>query len=237
MKQADSVISNHIPKIFVICNQPDTAPVWGYILRKDGMVVVLEKSIEKALDHWSTEIPDLTVIDMDVTRASPGDLCRTVRAVSVAPILLLLPTYNEQQILEAYQSGADDVVVKPISPAVFLAKIKTWLKRSWTVSIDGLGPVRSGRYDLDATKRCLTTPDGIEVKLTSLEFRLLHLLMHQPGQIIDTDVLIHSIWGEFGGNDHTVLKNVVYRLRRKLEEDPGNPVILQTWPGGYSFQG
>jgi DNA-binding response OmpR family regulator len=237
MNQAESASSHHTPKIFVICNQPDTAPVWGYILRKDGLVVVLEKSVEKALDHWSIEIPDLTVIDMDITHQSPGEFCRTVRSVSVAPILLILPAYNEQQILDAYQSGADDVVIKPISPAVFLAKIKTWLKRSWTVSIDGLGQVYSGKFYLDASKRCLTSPDRNEIKLTSLEFRLLHILMNQSGQIVNADTLIHSIWGEFGSNDHVLLKNVVYRLRRKVEEDPGNPVIIQTWPGGYSFQG
>lgn len=237
MNQVDTVSSQQTPKIFVICNQPDTAPVWGYILRKDGMVVVLEKSMENALDHWTTEIPDLTVIDMDVAHQNPGNLCRTVRTISVAPILLLLPSYNEQQILEAYQSGADDVVVKPVSPAVFLAKIKTWLRRSWTVPIDGLTEVHSGKFGLDATKRSLIAPTGTEIRLTSLEFRLLHLLMHRPGQIIDTDVLTHSIWGEFGSSNHALLKNVVYRLRRKIEVDPGNPVILQTWPGGYSFQG
>ncbi len=107
--------TTHVPKIIVICNQPDTAPVWGYILRKDGMIVVLEKSIEKALDHWSTEMPELTVIDVDAAPLTIVEFCKTIRAVSVAPILLLLPAYNEKQILEAYQAGVDDVLIKPVS--------------------------------------------------------------------------------------------------------------------------
>jgi two-component system, OmpR family, response regulator VicR len=236
MDQVES-ISSIYPKIFVICNQPDTAPVWGYILRKDGMVVILEKSIEKALDHWSIEIPELTVIDLDVTRQDPVEFCKTVRAVSVAPILLLLPAYNEKQVLDAYQCGADDVVIKPVSPPVFLAKIKAWLKRSWTVPVGGLGQIKVGRYQLNGSKRCLVDAEEAEIKLTNLEFRLLHLLMSQPGKIFSADDLIESIWGAYGSGDHMLLKNVVYRLRKKIESDHSSPAFLQTGPGGYLFQG
>src|SRR5687768_1569910 len=56
----------YIPKVFVVCDQRDTAPVWGYILRQRGLMVIMETSIEKAIDRWSTEMPDLVVIDLDV---------------------------------------------------------------------------------------------------------------------------------------------------------------------------
>ena len=74
-------------------------------------------------------------------------------------------------------------------------------------------------------------------QLTNLEFRLLHLLMSRPGQIFSAEDTIESIWGGHGGGDQVLLKNVVYRLRKKIEADPSHPVLLQTWPGGYSFQG
>ena len=227
----------HIPKVFVACDQRDTAPVWGYILRQQGLIVILETSLEKAIDRWSTEMPDLVVLDLDVEHEERMELYQKFRAVSVAPILLFLPTYHETHILEAYAAGVDDVVIKPISPAIFQAKILAWMRRSWTVPIDNLSLVKAGKHRLDPGRRCLIDPDGVEIRLTNLEFRLLHLLMSRPGFIFSLEEIIESIWGGYGNGDQVLLKNVVYRLRRKIEEDPGHPLYLQTGQGGYSFQG
>ena len=236
-------LSNHasdgrpIAKIFVVCDQEDTAPVWGYILRQRGLIVILERSIEKAVDRWSSEMPDLVVLDLDVLHEERMELYQKFRAVSVAPILLFLPAYHETQILEAYHAGVDDVIVKPVSPAIFLAKILAWMRRSWTVPITNLSLVKAGKHRLDPSRRCLVDPDGIEVRLTNLEFRLLHLLMSRPGFVFSVEEIIESIWGGYGNGDQVLLKNVVYRLRKKIEEDPSHPLYLQTGPGGYSFQG
>jgi two-component system response regulator RegX3 len=224
-----------IPKVFVICDQRDTAPVWGYILRQQGLIVILETSIEKAIDRWSTEMPDLVVIDLNVEHKVHMELYQKFREVSVAPILLFLPTYHETEILEAYAVGINDVVVKPVSPAIFLAKILAWMRRNWTVPIANLSLVKAGKHRLDPARRCLTDPDGIEIRLTNLEFRLLHLLMSRPGFVFSLEEIIESIWGGFGNGDQVLLKNVVYRLRKKIEADPGHPLFLETGQGGYSF--
>jgi DNA-binding response OmpR family regulator len=155
----------------------------------------------------------------------------------VAPILLFLPAYHETEILEAYAGGVDDVVVKPVSPAIFMAKILAWMRRSWTVPIDNLRLVKAGKHRLDPGRRCLIDPAGVEIRLTNLEFRLLHLLMSRPGFIFSLEEIIESIWGGYGNGDQVLLKNVVYRLRKKIEEDPGRPLFLQTGQSGYSFQG
>jgi DNA-binding response OmpR family regulator len=225
-----------ISKIFVVCDQSDTAPVWGYILRQQGLSVSLETSFEKAVDRWSTEISDLVVIDVDISHEKRLELYRQFRAVSVAPILMFLPAYHETQILAAYEVGVDDVVIKPVSPAVFLAKIRAWTRRSWTVSVEGLNLVKAGKHRLDPARRSLLSPDGREAKLTNLEFRLLHLLMSQPGHVFPAEDIVQSIWGGYDNGDQVLLKNVVYRLRRKIESDPGNPVLVQTGPGGYCFR-
>ncbi len=237
MNQVDELKSKYIPKIFVVCDQSDTAPVWGFILRQQGLVVILETSLDKAIDRWSMEMPDLVVIDIDVNHQDPMVLYKKFRAVSVAPILLFLPAHHETQILEAYAAGVDEVVVKPISPAIFLAKIVAWVRRSWTVPVDGLSLVKAGKHRLDPARRCLIDPSGVEIKLTNLEFRLLHLLMSRPAYVFSAEEIIQSIWGGFGNGDQVLLKNVVYRLRRKIEADPSRPALLQTWQGGYSFQG
>jgi len=227
----------NVPKIFVICDRQDTAPIWGYILRQQGLIVILENAIEKAIDRWSAEMPDLVVIDVDVDRQDPIELYRNFRALSVAPILLFLPVHHETRILDAYADGVDEVVVKPISPPIFLAKIMAWVRRSWTMPADGLNWVKAGKYKLAPARRCILDPNDQEIKLTNLEFRLLHLLMSKPGNIFPADDLIETIWGGYGRGDEVLLKNVVYRLRKKIEKDPSRPLLLQTYQGGYSFQG
>src|SRR5215211_5255781 len=237
MRQVETIAATQVTKVFVVCDRSDTAPVWGYILRQRGLIVILETSLEKVMDRWSAEMPDLVVIDLNMEHEARMDLYHKFRAVSVAPILLFLPTYHETEILEAYHAGVDDVVVKPVSPAVFLAKILAWVRRSWTVPVDNLSLLRAGKHRLDPARRCLVDPDGIEIKLTNLEFRLLHLLMSRPGFIFSLEEIIESIWGGYDNGDQVLLKNVVYRLRKKIEEDPSRPFFLKTGQGGYSFQG
>jgi len=236
MNEAETLKARDIPKIFVVCDQGDTAPVWGYILRQKGLSVVLETSPEKAIDRLPSEIADIVVIDLDVSHEDRMDLYRRFRAVSVTPILLLMPAYHESEILNAYTAGVDEVIIKPISPAVFLSKIVAWTRRSWTVTVDGLNLVKAGKHRLDPGRRSLINPQGTEIKLTNLEFRLLHLLMSRPGEVFSAEDIVESIWGGYDNGDQVLLKNVVYRLRRKIEVDPSNPVLIQTGPGGYCFQ-
>jgi len=227
----------HLPKIFVVCDQKDTAPVWGYILRQQGLNVILETSLEKSVDRWSSEIADLIVLDVNITHSERMEFYRAFRALSVVPLIMLLPAYHETELLEAYAAGVDDVVIKPISPPIFLAKIMAWVRRSWTVPVGSLNLVNAGDHRLEPSRRCMIKPNGSEVKLTNLEFHLLHLLMSRPGRVFSAEEIIQSIWGGYGEGDQVLLKNVVYRLRRKIEADPSHPTLLQTWQGGYSFRG
>ena len=215
---------------FVVCDQDATAPIWGYIIRQNGLVAILETSIQRAMERSVEEIPDLIVIDVNASHAQRMELCRQFRSLSNSPILLFLPSNNELEIVEAYQNGVDECVVKPISPAIFLAKIMAWSKRSWT---EPMTPRNAGRLRLDPSHRSAMGTDGQEVKLTNLEFRLLHLLMSRPGYVFPAEEIIQTVWGAEG--DVVLLKNVVYRLRKKLEEEAGEKRVIQTWPGGYSF--
>jgi DNA-binding response OmpR family regulator len=224
-----------VAKILVLCDQEDTAPLWGYILRQQGLKVSLETHTESAIDCWSTEIPDLIVID--VAKHDPLELCRTFRTVSVVPILLFLPAYNEAEILKAYAAGADDVLVKPVSHTIFVPKIIAWMRRSRVMPNDGLNVVRARQYQLLPRLRCFVGPNDVKIQLTNLEFRLLHLLMSQPGRVFMAEEIIKAIWGGYENGDNVVLKNVIYRLRKKIEADPSNPVLIKTLHSGYAFDG
>lgn len=220
-------------RVFVVCDQTDTAPIWGYIIREKGLVAIIETSVQGALDRAVEDIPDLIIIDVNAPHPQRIALCKKYRALSSSPILLFLPVHNEAEILEAYQAGVDECVVKPISPAIFLAKIVAWARRSWT---EPMSPRKTRRLHLDPAHRSAVDQAGRETKLTNLEFRLLHLLMSRPGYVFKTDEILQTIWGALHQSDQTLLKNVVYRLRKKLEEEAGETNLIQTWPGGYSFQ-
>ena len=151
--------------------------------------------------------------------------------MSASPILLFLPTHHETEILDAYRTGVDECIVKPISPAIFLAKVTAWSRHSDTVPTPDQN---FGKLSLDPARRIVLSPDGKKIKLANLEFRLLHLLMSRPGYVFKSDEIILAVWGMYGQSDQTALKNVVYRLRKKL--DGGEGYLIQTSPGGYSFR-
>lgn len=225
-------LNRHPPlRVYVVCDQTATAPIWGYLIREKGLIAILETVVERAMDHALEDIPDLIVIDINAPHAQRIELCRRYRALSSSPILLFLPANNENEILDAYQSGVDECVVKPVSPAIFLAKVLAWAKRSWT---QPMSPLRTGPLKLDPAHRSAVAATGSEIHLTNLEFRLLHLLMSRPGHVFKADEIMQTVWGK-EETDLALLKNVVYRLRKKLEEETGESALIQTRPGGYSF--
>jgi DNA-binding response OmpR family regulator len=205
-------------------------------LREKGLGVQLATAAEEAVLQWEEHIPELividTLLDLDGIQAT-----RRLRAETVVPILLLTPRNNEAHILEAYLAGADECAVKPISPALFWAKVRAWLRRAWTVSADSLDCLQAGALRLEPTQRQVIRGEGEVIKLTNLEFRLLHLLMSHSGWVLKTDDIVQRVWGFYGNGDSSLLKNVVYRLRRKIDPDPQNPRYIHTEAGlGYRFQ-
>jgi DNA-binding response OmpR family regulator len=230
MEPLNPIITQNAMRVFVVCDQDATAPIWGYIIREKGLVAILETSVQRAMERSVEEIPDLIVIDVNASHAQRMELCRQFRSLSASPILLFLPSNNETEILEAYQIGVDECVVKPISPAIFLAKIMAWSRRSWS---EPMTPRNAGRLRLDPSHRSAMGANDQEIKLTNLEFRVLHLLMSRPGYVFPAEEIIQTVWGANG--DIVLLKNVVYRLRKKLEEEADEKHMIQTWPGGYSF--
>jgi DNA-binding response OmpR family regulator len=203
------------------------------MIREKGLVSILETSVQRAMGRAVEDIPDLVIIDVNASHQERIALCKKFRSLSSSPVLLFLPSNNEAEILEAYNAGVDECVIKPISPAIFLAKIAAWSRRSWT---EPMSPRRTNKLRLDPTRRLAINEGGSDVRLTNLEFRLLHLLMSRPGYVFPSEDIIQTVWGSQRENDQSLLKNMIYRLRKKLEEEAGETNLIQTWPGGYSFQ-
>lgn len=218
-------------RVLIICDQSDTAPLLGYMIREKGLSAIIETSVQRALNRAAEVVPELVVIDVNAPHTERIQLVKQYRALAQCPILLFLPTHHETEILEAYQAGVDECIVKPISPAIFLAKISAWSNRSATPLLQPAPPLK---LKLDPARRLAILPSGEDINLTHLEFRLLRLLMNRPGYIFQNDEIIRAVWGSAVENDQTALKNVIYRLRKKLGKKREH--LIQTSPGGYSFR-
>ncbi len=222
------------PKVLIVSNQQTTGPLWVFSLQQQRMNVLLEADPRKALQRSEAEAPDLIVLDINLGQEDTVQLLKSLRAEILAPILLLTQMRGEDMILEALNAGADDCMIKPVSPSLFQAKIKIWLRRSWSVSTDTLDPVKVGNIQLLPGDRMAVLENGQVVRLTNLELRLLYYLMNRPDQTVPVEELNQRVWGYSGDGDNTMLKNVVYRLRRKIEADSSEPRIIQTVVGvGY----
>ena len=223
-------------KVLVVSDDPDTGRVWAYLLREKGLSVQLAAAAGEAMQLWEEHIPDLVVIDTHSDVEGLQALSQ-LRAETIVPILFITSRNDEAHILEAYRAGADECAVKPVSPALFWAKARAWLRRTWSVPAEGLDSLQAGELRLDPAHRQVVLGQEQVVKLTNLEFRVLHLLMGHPGWVMKTDDIVQRVWGYYGNGDSSLLKNVVYRLRRKLEPDPQNPRYIFTEAGmGYRFQ-
>jgi DNA-binding response OmpR family regulator len=223
-------------RALLVSDDAETGHTWAFALGQRGLEVVLVDSAEDALHKWAAETFDLVIVDDHTLHLEGVDVCRRLRAEAVNPILLLTPSHNEADLLKAYEAGVDECIAKPISPPLFLAKVKAWLRRSWTLPAEALDNLRAGDLQLDPTRRELVTETGAVINLTNLEFRLLQLLMSHPGQVLESDLIVDRVWGYTGGGDSVLLKNLVYRLRRKIEPEPSEPRCIETVSGqGYTF--
>lgn len=223
-------------KVLVVSNTQNTGPLLIFGLQEMQLNIIVEPMLTNVIQRWSDEIPDLVVIDAKVPEAQTIDLIKSLREETTIPILLLTRFSTEDYLLEAYAAGVDECILKPISPSLFYAKAKVWLRRSRSVPADTLAPLRAGRLCLLPSDRTIILDNYDPIRLTNLELRLLYCLMGQPGQTLTIEELNRRVWGYSHETDNTMLKNVIYRLRRKLEADLTNPKIIQTVTGvGYKL--
>jgi len=224
------------PKVLIVSNQQTTGPLWVFSLQQQKLNVALESEPARTLMRCEAESPDLIIMDINQSETLTLELIRSLRAEMLTPIVLLTPARSEEYVIEAYRAGVDDCMLKPVSPSLFQAKIKVWLMRSGTLHTDTMNPLKIGTLQLFPSEKMVMLKNGGAVRLTNLELRLLYYLMNRPGQTVTIEELNQRVWGYADEANNTMLKNVVYRLRRKIESDPANPLIIQTVSGvGYKL--
>ena len=210
-------------------------------LAKEGFAVTVARDGAEALDLYADAQPDLILLDMMLPKISGVDVCRTIRAQSDVPIIMVTAKSEEIDTVVALEVGADDYVTKPYRMRELVARMRAVLRRSPSsldddyTSLDEVEE-RGGIRLEPETRRGYVR--GEEVHLRRKEFELLRLLMENAGRVLTRDVLIDRVWGSDYVGDTKTLDVHIKRLRTQIEEDPGSPVLITTIRGvGYRFDG
>ena len=224
-------------KVLVVDDDADLLAVVSFALRQAGFPVVQANSQGTALAEFRNEQPTLVILDINLPGGSGFAVCEAIRRDSAVPIMMLTARGEEADLVRALELGADDYLTKPFSPRTLIARVKALLRRAGLEGSTQSAPSQVGALRLDADSLTLTIEGERDLRLTPLEVRLLQLLFANAGQVVQADRLMAHVWGQRGGGDRQLLKQLVHRLRIKLGDDAGEPRWLETIPNaGYRLR-
>ena len=228
-------------------------------LAREGFDVTVARDGNEALRLFAADEPDLVLLDLMLPRLSGIDVCRSIRARSTVPIIMVTAKGTEIDTVVGLEVGADDYVSKPYRLRELVARMRAVLRR--TPSADLAHPTKApgspsplpaqgngsdqprttavleaGGIQIDPDRH-LVFVRGSDVHLRRKEFELLSLLMENAGRLLTRDVLIDRIWGSDYFGDTKTLDVHIKRLRSHVEEDPSSPKLITTIRGvGYRFE-
>jgi len=201
-------------------------------LERAGFTVLSTGSGAEAITMATDAAPDLVVLDLGLPDVPGETVARELRAMSAVPIVMLTAKAAEEDRIRGLELGADDYVTKPFSPRELVLRVQAILRRGGPAAAGpGVASYGGGVLVIDEPRRSVTVR-GAPAQLTPTEWGILGALATVPGRVYSRFELINKVRGyEFEGYERTVDSHVK-NLRRKLEDDPGNPVIIVTVLGG-----
>ena len=218
-------------KVLIVDDDADLRSLIAFALRQGGLLPVEAQDVRSCRTLLAAEDPDLVVLDVNLPDGDGLALCKEIRSASDVPILMLTVRNSEDDLVAALDLGADDFLSKPFSPRTLLARIRALLRRAGQERGE---PLEYQGLVLDLEARTVQIEQREPVRLTSLELRLLQILLANARRPVTTDKLIKHVWSARRSTDRQLLKQLAHRLRQKLELDPASPVLLLTEPGvGY----
>lgn len=220
-------------RILVADDDADLLALVDFTLRHAGFEVVTAKDGLSALNAFEHGKFSLLVLDVNMPGADGFTVCTTVRSQSLLPIVMLTARDQEADMVRALDAGADVYLNKPFSPRTLIARIRALLRRTSEAEVP---EVSVGSVVLKPESHSLLA-NGRELHLTRLETRVLQTLMTHAGRTIGAEKLLMDAWGRAGPEERHALKQVVYRLRRKLADYPDVASFLNTnRNAGYRWQ-
>ena len=225
----------HIQRILVVDDDPWIVRVIQTRLLMEGFEVLTARSGREALaliEH--SGIPHLAIVDMIMPEMDGLTLCKKLHALADVPIIMLTGVDVENTIVQSLEGYVEDYMTKPFSPNELVARLQRVLRRVNDFSY-AIGPVLKvdDRLSVDFSRKIVFV-EGREVALTTMEAKLLYVLLSNPGRALDDAFLGRRLWPE--GDTTANLRVYIHHLRQKLEPAPKSPRYLLTRRGeGYVF--
>ena len=209
-------------------------------LAREGFRVLVARDGAQALDLFDAVRPDIVLLDVMLPKVSGIDVCRSIRAKSKVPIIMVTAKASQIDTVVGLEVGADDYVSKPYRLRELVARMRAVLRRApGLVEVDDASSsevLEVGDVTLDPSRHEVVIR-GDDVSLPLKEFELLHLLLENAGRVLSRDLLIDRVWGHDYVGDTKTLDVHVKRLRAKVEADPANPSRIVTIRGlGYKYE-
>lgn len=223
------------PHVLVIDDEPQILRAVRTILTAKQFRVTTAARGEEGLTLAAAEAPDLIILDLSLPDMDGIEVCTRLREWTQVPIVVLSVRDTEKDKVAALDRGADDYLTKPFSIEELLARIRVALRHSAQSKGSGHSIVRSGPLEIDLAEYRVTR-NGVEVRLTATEFKLLAHLAAHAGRVLTHHAILSAVWGPEYAEHVEYLRVYMRQLRKKLEADPDHPEILTTEPGiGYRF--
>jgi DNA-binding response OmpR family regulator len=220
-------------KILVVDDEEKIVRIVKAYLEREGYTVVAAYDGKAALAMARTEAPDLVLLDLMLPEVSGWDVCRTLRAESNVPIIMLTARDEDTDKIVGLELGADDYVTKPFNPRELVARVRAVLRRAESPQEKRRMVFGDLTVDLDKHE---VRHAGRLVELTPTEFELLRVLAEAPGRVYSRMQLLDKVQGyAYEGYERTIDSHIK-NLRKKLEADPEKPRYIVTVRGvGYKL--
>ena len=227
------------PHILIVDDHREIRDLVARALTKEGFRVTGAADGRAMRKVLADNRIDLVLLDLMLPGEDGLSLCRTLRAESNVPVIMLTAKGDEVDRVIGLEMGADDYLPKPFGSRELIARIKAVLRRSREHVASSAPRAKRYRFDrwaLDTGARELVRADGVTVPLSTGEYDLLIVLVERPQRVLSRDQLLDLARGRAASGLDRSIDTQVSRLRKKLELDPGDPKIIKTvWGGGYMF--
>jgi two-component system KDP operon response regulator KdpE len=225
-----------VSRVLVVDDDPAIVRALVVNLRARGYDVLVARDGNGALRTAAQHPPDLVVLDLGLPDIEGTQVINGLRGWTTVPIIVLTGRTEQLQKIAALDAGADDYVTKPFGVEELFARMRAVSRR---VSPEHAPSVRLGEWVVDLAAHRVRPAEGTgdDARLTPTEWRVLELLVRNPGRLVTKHQLLHEVWGPGYDSETSYLRLYLAQLRRKLEPDPARPAYLLTETGmGYRFR-